>query len=54
MILQGLLLLLIGFTANVALLWTLGVIVLVVAVALMILGGLCHAVDVGDATFRGD
>jgi uncharacterized membrane protein HdeD (DUF308 family) len=43
MILLGLLLLFIGFIANVALLWTLGVIVLVIGVALMILGGVGHA-----------
>ena len=44
MILLGLPLLLIGFIANVALLWTLGIIALVVGVALMILGGVGHAV----------
>jgi uncharacterized membrane protein HdeD (DUF308 family) len=44
MIVVGLLLLLIGFIAKIAILWTLGVIVLVVGVALMILGAVGHAV----------
>ena len=44
MILLGLLLLLIGFIANVALLWTLGVIMLVSGVALVILDGVGHSV----------
>jgi uncharacterized membrane protein HdeD (DUF308 family) len=44
MILLGLLLLLIGCTAHVALQWTLDVITLVVGVALVILGGVGHAV----------
>ena len=51
MILLGLLLLLIGFIANVALLWTLGTIALVVGVALMILGGVGHAVGGGRRYF---
>jgi hypothetical protein len=44
MILLGLLLLLIGVIANGALLWTLGVIMLVSSVALMILDGVGHSV----------
>jgi len=44
MILLGLLLLLIGFIANVALLRTLGVIMLVSGVALVILDGVGHSV----------
>ena len=44
MILLGLLLLLIGVIANGALLWTLGVIMLVSGVALMILDGVGHSV----------
>ena len=44
MIFVGLLLLLIGFIAKIAILWSLGVIVLVVGVALMILGAVGHAV----------
>ena len=45
MIFLGLLLLLIGFIAKIAILWSIGVIVLVVGVALMILGAVGHAVD---------
>ena len=44
MILLGLLLLLIGFVAHVPILWTLGVVVLVVGVALAIFGAVGHAV----------
>ena len=44
MILLGLLLPLIGFIANAALPWTLGVIMLVSGVALMILDGVGHSV----------
>ena len=44
MILLGLLLLLVGFIAKIAILWSIGVIVLVVGVALMILGAVGHAV----------
>jgi|GEM_PF-6566045 len=44
----------IGFATNVALLWTLDVIMLVVGVALVILGGVGHAVGGGNATSRGD
>ena len=44
MIFLGLFLLLIGFVAKIAILWSIGVIVLVVGVALMILGAVGHAV----------
>ncbi|HEY5120521.1 MAG TPA: DUF6131 family protein [Acidimicrobiales bacterium] len=44
MIVLGLILLLIGFITGVAILWTIGVIVLVVGLALWILGSLGHAV----------
>ena len=44
MIFLGLLLLLIGFIAKIAILWSIGVIVPVVGVALMILGAVGHAV----------
>jgi fatty-acid desaturase len=44
MIVLGLILLLIGFITGVAILWTIGVIVLVVGLALWVLGSLGHAV----------
>jgi fatty-acid desaturase len=44
MITLGLLLLLIGFLTGIAVLWTLGVIILVIGLALWILGSLGHAV----------
>ena len=44
MIVLGLILLLIGFITRVAILWTIGVIVLVVGLALWVLGSLGHAV----------
>ena len=44
MIFLGLFLLLIGFVAKIAILWSIGVIVLVVGVALTILGAVGHAV----------
>ena len=44
MIVVGLVLLLIGFLLKISILWTLGVIVLVIGVVLMILGALGHAV----------
>lgn len=44
MIVVGLVLLLIGFIAKIAILWTLGLIVLVIGLALMILGAAGHAV----------
>ena len=44
MIVLGLILLIIGFITGVAILWTIGVIVLVVGLALWILGSLGHAI----------
>jgi len=44
MIVVGLLLLLIGFVTKVSILWTLGVVVLIVGLALMVLGAVGHAV----------
>jgi energy-converting hydrogenase Eha subunit E len=44
MIVLGIILLLIGFIAKVAILWTIGIIVLVVGLILLLLGSLGHAV----------
>ena len=44
MIILGLVLLLIGFIAKISILWTVGVILLIVGVALWVLGSLGHAV----------
>ena len=44
MIFLGLVLLLIGFLLKVAILWSIGIIVLVVGVVLMLLGAAGHAV----------
>jgi len=44
MILFGLAMLLIGFLTGIAILWTLGVILIVIGVALWILGSVGHAV----------
>jgi hypothetical protein len=44
MIVFGLILLIIGFVAQIAIVWSIGVIVLVVGLALMLLGALGHAV----------
>jgi len=44
MIILGLALLIIGFVAQIAILWTIGVIVLVVGLILALLGGVGHAV----------
>ncbi len=44
MIIFGLILLLIGFLAGIQVLWTIGVVVLVIGLALWILGSLGHAV----------
>lgn len=44
MIIVGLILLLIGFVTGIAILWTLGVIVLVIGLVLWILGSVGHAV----------
>jgi hypothetical protein len=44
MVFLGLVLLLIGFLLKIAILWSLGIIVLVVGVVLMLLGAAGHAV----------
>ena len=44
MIILGVLLLIIGFVAKVAIIWTIGVIVVVVGAVLMLLGRTGHAV----------
>ena len=44
MIVAGILLLIIGFVAHVAILWTLGIIVLVVGAILMLLGATGRAI----------
>jgi hypothetical protein len=44
MIVAGIVLLILGFLLKIAILWTLGIIVLVVGVILMLLGGMGRAV----------
>ena len=44
MIILGILLLLIGFIAKIAILWTIGIILLVVGLILLLLGSLGHMV----------
>jgi Family of unknown function (DUF6131) len=44
MIVLGIVLLIIGFVAKVAILWTIGIVVLLIGLALLILGSLGHAV----------
>ena len=44
MIILGIILLLIGFIAKIAILWTLGIIVLVIGLILLLLGSIGHAV----------
>jgi hypothetical protein len=44
MIVLGVILLIIGFLANIAVLWTIGIIVLVVGLVLMLMGRMGHAV----------
>ncbi|MGD0558756.1 MAG: DUF6131 family protein [Streptosporangiaceae bacterium] len=44
MIILGILLLIIGFVAKIAILWTLGIIVLLVGLVLAVLGMVGHAV----------
>jgi hypothetical protein len=43
-IILGLILLIIGFVAKIAILWTIGIIVLVVGLILLLLGAVGHAV----------
>ena len=44
MIILGLILLLIGFVTSIAIVWTVGVIVLIIGVVLWLLGAMGHAV----------
>lgn len=44
MIILGLILLIIGFITGIAIVWTIGVVVLVVGLALWLLGALGHAI----------
>ena len=44
MIILGIILLVIGFIAKIAILWTIGIIVLVIGLILLVLGMLGHAV----------
>jgi hypothetical protein len=44
MIILGIVLLIIGFVAKIAILWTIGIVVLLIGLALIILGSLGHAV----------
>jgi hypothetical protein len=44
MIILGIILLLIGFIAKIAILWTIGIIVLVIGLILLLLGSIGHAV----------
>jgi len=44
MIVLGLILLIIGFVAKIAILWTIGIIVLVIGLILALLGAVGHAV----------
>jgi hypothetical protein len=44
MIILGLILLIVGFVAKIAILWTIGIVVLVVGLILVLLGAVGHAV----------
>ncbi|MBV9447099.1 MAG: hypothetical protein JO345_14555 [Streptosporangiaceae bacterium] len=44
MIVVGIILLIIGFVAHIAIIWTIGIIVLVIGLILALLGGIGHAV----------
>lgn len=44
MIILGIILLIIGFIAKIAILWTIGIVVLVIGLILLVLGMLGHAV----------
>ena len=44
MIILGAILLIVGFVAHIATLWTIGVVVLVIGLALMLMGKMGHAV----------
>ena len=44
LIILGIILLIVGFVAKIAILWTIGIVVLVIGLALVLLGMLGHAV----------
>jgi hypothetical protein len=44
MIILGIILLIIGFVAKIAILWTIGIIILVIGLILVLLGAIGHAV----------
>ena len=44
MIILGIILLIIGFVAKIAILWTIGIVILVIGLILVLLGALGHAV----------
>ena len=44
MVILGLILLIVGFVAKIAILWTIGIVVLVIGLILVLLGALGHAV----------
>ena len=44
MIMLGIILLIIGFIAKIAILWTIGIIILVIGLILLLLGSIGHAV----------
>ena len=44
MIILGVILLIIGFIAKIAILWTIGIIILVIGLILLLLGSIGHAV----------
>lgn len=44
MIIIGIILLVIGFVAKIAILWTIGIIVLVIGLILLLLGSIGHAI----------
>jgi hypothetical protein len=53
MIILGIILLIIGFIAKIAILWTIGIIVLVIGLILLLLGSIGHAVGALRAGRRG-
>jgi hypothetical protein len=44
MIILGIILLIIGFVAKIAILWTIGIVILVIGLILVLLGAIGHAV----------
>ena len=53
MIILGIILLIIGFVAKIAILWTIGIIILVIGLILVLLGAIGHAVGAGTSIFCG-